>query len=67
MSCYGFLGKGLTMDTLSSPEVKEKRLHSRRPRYLVNHTHMVATKAVKDGMSYRDAGKTLKCGNKFNP
>ena len=47
------------MDIFTPPDVKEKRPPGRRPKHSASYNLMVAEKVVKDGMSYREAGKTF--------
>lgn len=47
------------MEILSPPDVKPERPPGRKPKHSESFRWMVAEKVCKDGMSYREAGKTF--------
>lgn len=47
------------MDIFQPPEIKVKRPPGRRSKHSASYLLMVAEKVCKDGMSYREAGKTF--------
>jgi hypothetical protein len=47
------------MEILSPPDVRPKRPPGRKPKHSESFRWMVAQKVCKDGMSYREAGKTF--------